>query len=1146
MPEKPDSSNEPAARGNRRGRRRLPVLPIVLLLVVAFLILAFVTFRQLRSAREHRLRLLAGFSDRIEQTIPRLAARFASIIQEQDYSGTIEDYVEIVPNLQMIGEPQGLTEAEAARRCTGLTKGGDDIREIAGASAPCLVLQSRNDQIELVYVGEPKKAPLQPEPPPGGSDAASDTESAEEEDQREGQTTEDESVPTAGREDWGEQLVGPHIFVGRIELRTLLRDILISDVFDSVLVASRRTGRVLHQEGEPALVVADLASLLTRAEPAFDLARDGPATAIVDVTLGTASDEWFSEGEYKLFMQPVSLTANLPGGMNVAAEPWIIAGLISDENLLASGFSTSPLLLFILVISFPSALIAWPFLKLWLISPRQSMTRLDIAALVASSLLGLTLATLLIFDLLFLSRLHHRVDQQLTHLSETLQGNLLHEIHAMWRQLDALAAKGEEIERLGTLRQVQSLVEDTDLDLQQYPYFHSVFWADRSGVQRHKLPLRSDAIFTSWVGSREYFQCARQRRGYRLDALPDQRICIEAIFSNTTGRDLVALARPIDATEPGDPGEVQEPASPEASTGDAATDAAEDPLEVAVLTGNLLSLRHPVIPPSFGFAVIDPSGRAVFHSDERRNMTENFLKASDENHLLSALLASRRPGHLTARYWGDRSRMHLNPIKGLPWTLVVFRSAADLRLRNFEVIYDFLNGMLPYLLLVLLILLAMVVLLRVSLLWPTERYTVHYRLVILVVTLLTGLFSIAVAFAGPGLLFWSSLAVPGFTFLALLWSFLHRWLRQRRSDAGSGERAETRFRRLTEAAIFGGAAVLAIVAWVGNPGFISGFLCLATLFAASTWWLWLQSYFGGTQRRLAFIGALAALLFATAIVPSVGLFQLASSRQLQYLVQDSQAGLAERLEARRRHLESTRSVLEARRANLFEAYDRSLEEKDSTLSAFFHTKEVGPGNWCGVGGKPPWPISRPNDSPLYLTLLTARPVPLSELATERQGLDLSRFQSSPHEWRLHDDERPLIGEFKGPWETGSPIYLASELFSRATKNVQPLRFAIVVLALLVLVPLPGFVSRFLADRVLLARLVKPRPQSRALDDLLPQWRKEADLRHILLVTSVPDLAVREAERSGRYDVRSLEGGHPSGDADETPDKTTEREENENR
>jgi hypothetical protein len=88
--------------------------------------------------------------------------------------------------------------------------------------------------------------------------------------------------------------------------------------------------------------------------------------------------------------------------------------------------------------------------------------------------------------------------------------------------------------------------------------------------------------------------------------------------------------------------------------------------------------------------------------------------------------------------------------------------------------------------------------------------------------------------------------------------------------------------------------------------------------------------------------------------------------------------------------------------------------------------------------------------------------------------------------------------------------------------------------LLLLVPLPVLLARFLADRVLLARLATADSAPSTLGARLTGWQGRVDLRRVLLVTSVPELAVREAKRSGAYRVETFKAPPPSRADDGSP------------
>ena len=82
------------------------------------------------------------------------------------------------------------------------------------------------------------------------------------------------------------------------------------------------------------------------------------------------------------------------------------------------------------------------------------------------------------------------------------------------------------------------------------------------------------------------------------------------------------------------------------------------------------SLIRPVLPPGFEFAVIDHTGKVLFHSDRQRNVSENFFEETDDNRRLRAQIAAHSAEPVSIRYWGAAYRAYVKPME-LPDTYVV-------------------------------------------------------------------------------------------------------------------------------------------------------------------------------------------------------------------------------------------------------------------------------------------------------------------------------------------------------------------------------------------------------------------------------------------------------------------------------------------
>ncbi len=123
-------------------------------------------------------------------------------------------------------------------------------------------------------------------------------------------------------------------------------------------------------------------------------------------------------------------------------------------------------------------------------------------------------------------------------------------------------------------------------------------------------------------------------------------------------------------------------------------------LSVAALAFPMISLINPVLPPGFEFAVIEDKddGQVMFHSDENRNLIEQFFLETDRDRRLRSVVAARRAELMNLRYWGEDYRAFAAPLTGLPWTLVTFYDKELVRSVNVDWMFTTFLFLIPYML----------------------------------------------------------------------------------------------------------------------------------------------------------------------------------------------------------------------------------------------------------------------------------------------------------------------------------------------------------------------------------------------------------------------------------------------------------------
>ena len=1146
-------------RKNRRGGptsrhyRRPPVTAILLLGGFVFVVLAFITFRQIRAGETNRLRLLAGFASQVETTVPDLVERFINVVENTaDGAG-----VDRVPNLELV---QGPVPAEEGER--------------AG-----LQIVANGPRIYLRYV-TPVKRDIATTEETGATErpVAAAIESIESE-----LAVPPAVPPDANPRPRDEKLA---VYVARLDLPSVVQPIVIPEVFDLIVLARQEDGVVLFQHGERELKLA-------RVEAAWEVQRPGLIDALRDVWQdapapppsggGTRVTETeIADIDHRVFVQPVTLrfydTEGNPLGKPIR---WVACGVISWERLLSSSFTTSPLLLFILVALFPLMLVLWPFLKTWLTSRHQALTRFDISALVFAAMLGVSLASFLLLDFAFQSRLRTTVNGQLEELAGALEVDFHREIEDAAEQLqryrdsedlarefaappEAKAGSGSSIweeitQRLRSSpsgRKIVPVANPATADPLEpattgyYRPVHSVFWTDRAGFQESKIPFHPDGVLRNRVDDRAYFTC-HQRGPFRDQTHRDaveirlgigdgETFCLQSIRSKTTAGDLAVLTLPR-------------------RDADAQT-AIDQKRGVVALVTRLVSFTDPLLAPGFKFAVIRNDGRVLFHSDPRRNTVEDFLKATGDDPILSAMLAEGRAGPLKLNYWGSLYLAYVRPMGDLPWSLVTLRSKRDLRTRNFELLYDFLNPFLLYLLVAnLLFFLGLWLLSRKSLryLWPSRSFSPTYRLLFLTTTPWLGLAALGVVARDPRRQVAIALLVPLGALLVAVFGF---WVRPRLDRLLRDQQRLQGWRRVLVAWFEGllrgfrqertrgwsrvlvawlehgiaewlvlvagcAMAVGAVVHSGGGDRVVGGFLAFAALAAAVAYTLLRRSFVDRTTTA-PYTAALCTLLLLGAVVPTAALFRLAESRQSQLLVQDGQRGLLLAAASRTRTLAEEAGPLARYLPRYWPTFD---DFPASTARAFFHTRAATPAD---EGSPPLWPYGEADAgrAPRFLVrLLAARPVPLDELAPDSSGTDLTRFPHLGTHWSLRGPRRgelratmdpptestSIRGSGTGPWFRPSAVVSSFAGLSPLAEQ-GPLRFALFTLGLVALGVLIVALTHYVASRVLLIALA-PNRRYAAIRKILDQVKVNGRrAQQFLVVTSLPEALVQVASGS-RYE-----------------------------
>ncbi len=408
-------------------------------------------------------------------------------------------------------------------------------------------------------------------------------------------------------------------------------------------------------------------------------------------------------------------------------EVWQLCGLIDGEVALREALVVSPYLAGGLGVLALLALFSMPILRFVLMEPHERLRRTELGLLISGTWCLLVVVSLLVSA-------YHRhadfkgvLDAQLEILAAQVEANLTADLVAadeLLTILDRQAATHFDdswLESKPREVRLKTRTERGRIGLEipgrfKGSYLTSVFWVDPSGQQIAKAAVGPETTAMISVEGREYFRAARGGENWSVG----DGFYFQTYSSLTTGARSAALAR--------------------ASTLGGASD---DERFVVALTGIPPSVQDPLVSPPLGFAVIDRTGRTLFHSDSRRALTANFFEEQGDPQRLAAAMGSRTPVSLAGTYQTRPHILHVRPLfeeARLPgqlpeWWIVTF---FDKQLPATIVVEAVVRSLIPTLLSGLALGLALVVFRHVLLraLWPSRRRRRRYRRIAAVLLLL--------------------------------------------------------------------------------------------------------------------------------------------------------------------------------------------------------------------------------------------------------------------------------------------------------------------------------------------------------------------------------------------------------------------------
>jgi hypothetical protein len=426
----------------------------------------------------------------------------------------------------------------------------------------------------------------------------------------------------------------PFYFHSRIRIDSLLVPLMRWDSFDYFAVF-----RKIHKDSAAQVIYYSAKD--NHNSSFIDLLPSDSLRKMADQAAGQAPAEIAIAGEsFKLFIINKQIAQN---------EDWILCAAVPSERYETERRAIPANTVTFACLLFAILLFSLPFLKLLLISKQERLSKSDVVFISLSVFAGVALLVLLLLNgYVYFGADNIGKAERLENLGSEIQNNLRREVEDIVANLKSIDANidtypGKDLLEVNLKKDIQ-IAQYFGLDRASAPHLVRVFWADAAGnISDFWTTKEQDRKYN--VKQRDYFRnLANPGQGWTLGKTPD-KFALESVSSMNDGRKYAFIS--IRSNRNGK-------------------------AKIVALTTRLSSLYNPVLPPGYGFCIIDKEGKVLFHQQEDLNLNENLLEETNYPPALKAAIYSRVPTHFEINYQGNKQGMYISPIDKLPFFLVTY------------------------------------------------------------------------------------------------------------------------------------------------------------------------------------------------------------------------------------------------------------------------------------------------------------------------------------------------------------------------------------------------------------------------------------------------------------------------------------------
>jgi hypothetical protein len=383
---------------------------------------------------------------------------------------------------------------------------------------------------------------------------------------------------------------------------------------------------------------------------------------------------------------------NAPGDAGpTGPKSFFIAGLISSARLKDQAMRMPMAWLVFFAVPVVILFLALPFVKLATLTTKERFGFVDVVALILATIAAVGLGAIVPFATMSTAA----ADKTLAAFASSIETSLKDETTQVVELANTILSRPFEGEGAVALRDCAALgsgliVHGKEVDRQECQLWEAldqaspeidldvVMWVDENGEQLRKWTTKAQITGPAPHRSFDHYRDLIAQRLWTMAgstsgnaAVAARRFTIDPLRAPTTSELGVVFAMPLSGDEA-----TRLRASLPVSHAPQHLADADTPATFFALNVRPQSVIDAIVPPGYGFAVIAPSGKVLFHSEEGLSLEENFFEEVGDSKDVRNKAASRRLVRWSGDYHGRPHRLRMQPIASFvdcPWLLVTFQ-----------------------------------------------------------------------------------------------------------------------------------------------------------------------------------------------------------------------------------------------------------------------------------------------------------------------------------------------------------------------------------------------------------------------------------------------------------------------------------------